>query len=297
MATVLIVEEPDSSHSIQKLLEQQNPHTNARTVAHQEVLRHLSREDYEVLLVDIESIEDATGWLDELRQEFPDLPIVLVGSQSPVDSVSVRTLILGAASFMPRNRMSRDLSVTVDRIVALCCGDSGEAVGHLLQASQFQYQLNNDRDQIPPIVRHVLTGFEHFNICDRADRVRVAVAIEEALVNALVHGNLEVPSELRERSDNSYEQLIASRQTEAPYQDRHTRLLARFSRDEAVIVITDEGPGFSPEDVPDPTDPENLAKPHGRGLLLMRSFMDEVRYNDIGNEVTMVKYRTKSRES
>ena len=296
MATVLIAEDPKSSRSIQKLLEQQNPRTEARTVSPDQVLHHLSHEDYEVLLVDIGAIDDATEWLDQLRQDFPDLPIVLVGSPSPRDSVSVKTLILGAASFMPRNRMSRDLSVTVDRIVALCCGDHGEAIGHLLRASQFHYELKNDRDDVALIVRHVINGFEHFGICGRADRVRVAVAIEEALVNALVHGNLEVPSDLRERPDDAYEQLIAARRTASPYRERRARLIARFSHDEGTIVISDEGPGFAPEDVPDPTDPENLVKPHGRGLLLMRTFMDEVHYNDKGNEVTMIKFRAKEAE-
>ena len=53
-------------------------------------------------------------------------------------------------------------------------------------------------------------------------------------------------------------------------------------------VITDEGPGFDPSSLPDPTDLENLEKASGRGLLLIRTFMDEVQHNDRGNELTMV---------
>jgi anti-sigma regulatory factor (Ser/Thr protein kinase) len=53
--------------------------------------------------------------------------------------------------------------------------------------------------------------------------------------------------------------------------------------------VRDEGPGFDPGGLPDPTDPANLERPCGRGLLLMKTFMDEVRYNDRGNEVTMRK--------
>jgi anti-sigma regulatory factor (Ser/Thr protein kinase) len=58
----------------------------------------------------------------------------------------------------------------------------------------------------------------------------------------------------------------------------------------ARFVIRDEGPGFDPHKVPDPTDPENLERESGRGLLLMRSFMDSVAYNPTGNEVTLVKF-------
>jgi len=57
------------------------------------------------------------------------------------------------------------------------------------------------------------------------------------------------------------------------------------------IVVRDDGPGFDPAEVPDPTVPEMLERASGRGMLLMRTFMDEVRYNKAGNEVTMIKRR------
>ncbi len=56
-----------------------------------------------------------------------------------------------------------------------------------------------------------------------------------------------------------------------------------------VIWVKDEGAGFNPKTVPDPTLDENLNKPHGRGLMLMRAYMDEVGFNEAGNEVRMVK--------
>ena len=55
--------------------------------------------------------------------------------------------------------------------------------------------------------------------------------------------------------------------------------------------MRDEGSGFDPGALPDPLDPENLEKASGRGVLLMRAFMDDVRYNDAGNEVTLVLRR------
>jgi len=55
--------------------------------------------------------------------------------------------------------------------------------------------------------------------------------------------------------------------------------------------VRDEGPGFDPASLPDPTDPANLDRPCGRGMLLMRTFMDNVIYNDRGNEVTLFKER------
>jgi anti-sigma regulatory factor (Ser/Thr protein kinase) len=66
-----------------------------------------------------------------------------------------------------------------------------------------------------------------------------------------------------------------------------------LSRSEAVFVIRDEGPGFDIASLPDPTSPECLELPHGRGLMLMRTFMNEVSYNATGNEVRLVKRATR----
>ncbi len=64
---------------------------------------------------------------------------------------------------------------------------------------------------------------------------------------------------------------------------------AEESRTGVTYAIRDEGPGFDPSTLPDPTDPANLERVSGRGLLLIHAFMDEVRHNPTGNEITMVK--------
>lgn len=94
----------------------------------------------------------------------------------------------------------------------------------------------------------------------------VHMAFEEALVNAIKHGN----------------RLDASKQV---------RVSCLLSKLRLRIEIEDEGPGFNPEAVPDPTAPENLELPCGRGLMLMRSFMSKVEYNKSGNCVVMEKER------
>lgn len=92
----------------------------------------------------------------------------------------------------------------------------------------------------------------------------VRLALEEALVNAIKHGN----------------QMDRSKNVHISY---------RVIDDRFEITITDEGPGFDPLDVPDPTAVENLDRPCGRGLMLMRHYMSEVNYSDRGNAVIMAK--------
>ena len=68
-------------------------------------------------------------------------------------------------------------------------------------------------------------------------------------------------------------------------------MAVRVTREMAKFVIRDEGRGFDPTHLPDPTTPENLERTCGRGILLMRTFMDEVEFNQRGNEVTLIKHR------
>jgi anti-sigma regulatory factor (Ser/Thr protein kinase) len=126
-------------------------------------------------------------------------------------------------------------------------------------------------------------------LCDESERIRMGVGLGEAFANAMYHGNLELCSSLRETDADAYHRMAQERRRQSPYQDRHTEVQVRMSPDKAEFVIRDQGKGFNPASLPDPTDPANLDKITGRGILLMRSFMDDVYFNDKGNEVTMVK--------
>jgi serine/threonine-protein kinase RsbW len=95
---------------------------------------------------------------------------------------------------------------------------------------------------------------------------RIAMSVREAAVNAVLHGNAYDP---KKKVSVSYE----------------------TNGDKLVIRIADQGKGLNPESVPDPLAPENLLKQSGRGIFLIRAFMDEVRFRDLspGTEITLVK--------
>jgi hypothetical protein len=149
--------------------------------------------------------------------------------------------------------------------------------------------LENDTSLVSALVSYlgqIVGGMPFFG---PAAHLRICTAIEEAVLNALYHGNLEVDSNLRQDDDRAYEELAARRRHESLYQDRRIHVRSDVSESGAVYVIRDEGPGFDPSTLPDPRDPANLLRPFGRGVLLMRTFMDDVEFNEHGNEVTLVK--------
>jgi serine/threonine-protein kinase RsbW len=112
----------------------------------------------------------------------------------------------------------------------------------------------------------ILAAMAQKGYCKR-DLFGVQLALEEAIVNAIKHGN---------RSDPA----------------KTVRIAYRIDEEAALVEIEDEGAGFDIRSVPDPLAPENLERPCGRGLLLMRTYMTWVRHLGRGNRVTMCKHRT-----
>jgi hypothetical protein len=111
------------------------------------------------------------------------------------------------------------------------------------------------------------------------------------LKNAYYHGNLEVGAALGKPDRQAYQELARRRRDEAPYRERRIHVTARISRAEAVFIIRDEGPGFDTAALPAAADLAEAERGAGRGIILMRTIMDEVRFNAAGNEVTLVKRR------
>ena len=161
-----------------------------------------------------------------------------------------------------------------------------------LTQTESHFVLDNDPALIPPLVGYLKENV--FRMCGADDTglIRVTMALREALLNAMDHGNLELDSALRENDESSYHRIGMERRRQKPYSSRRVHVIARETPTEVCYIIRDEGPGFDVSKLPDPLDPANLEKRSGRGLLLMRTFMSEVRHNDSGNEVTLIR-RTK----
>ena len=151
--------------------------------------------------------------------------------------------------------------------------------------------LANDPCLVAPLVAQLRNDLVATGFCDTRASGQVGVALEEAILNAIYHGNLEISSELKENTDGPFQAKVRERQCLSPYRERAVRVVSQVTPDRAIFVIADEGPGFDVASLPDATDPDNLLRASGRGLLLMRALMDTVRYNATGNAVTLVKLR------
>jgi len=138
---------------------------------------------------------------------------------------------------------------------------SGEAHGKVIERS---FELTNDPDMFRRAEEEFLAAVEGRGYSD-ASVFALRLALEEAVVNGFKHGNQGDP-------------------------DLTVDVAWSVSDDTVRIAVEDRGKGFRPEAVPDPRAPENLDRPSGRGIMLMKAYMSSVRYNDRGNRVEM-EYR------
>ncbi|MBM4184689.1 MAG: ATP-binding protein [Gemmatimonadetes bacterium] len=124
-------------------------------------------------------------------------------------------------------------------------------------------ELPSDVRSIEHAVQYVIGRCPRCSEEARRLNLNLRVGLTEALSNAMLYGNHRDPS-------------------------KRVLLEIAFLQECIEARVTDQGNGFDPASVPDPTTPENLMRPCGRGLFLMRKLMDEVKYNDLGNQVTLV---------
>ncbi len=153
-----------------------------------------------------------------------------------------------------------------------------------------EFVLENDLSLIHPVIEKVLElATLIYGEYDESYRIQLLISLEEAVTNAIVHGNLEISSAWLS-DENASQEMLTKRPHEASFAERRALVAVSMDRRQLSFVVRDQGPGFQVSQVPDPTAPENIEKAGGRGLMLMRNFMDAVVHNQQGNEVMMVKH-------
>jgi CheY-like chemotaxis protein len=256
-------------------------------------LASIARARPNVVLTDLHMPElNGLELVEEIRTTHPTLPVVLMTAHGSED-IAVLALKMGAASFVPKRRLAADLARTLDAIILLSKGAEGRARSepYAREIGEMTFVLDNDVERLPEILQGLEADLSRFAFCDETETLQVGVALREAIVNAIYHGNLEVSSELLDSGGTAFFDLVEARRREGPYSDRSVRVVVRYEAHAITYTVTDDGPGFDASTLADPTDPSNLERVHGRGVMLMRMFMDEVTHSPKGNVVTMQKRR------
>ncbi|MEM1109837.1 MAG: ATP-binding protein [Planctomycetota bacterium] len=284
---------PDTTQTLAELLSAQPDWEAATAASITQGLDALADQTFAMVIADLQLVvEDDTAHLKALTIGDAYRPVLLTGADGTVDQV-VNALNAGAAGFIHQNRLGNELVDHVTRVLNAAQRNKTQArLLECMTSSTSQFAVENDPTLLPALLVRFQTSVGMFGVCDEADSTRIGMALEEALSNALYHGNLEVSSELRKESLARYYDMAADRREQSPYRERKIHITETMTTDSATFVIRDEGPGFDTAKLDVEPDPDDLEALSGRGLMLMRAFMDEVIYNDRGNQVTLVKHKS-----
>ena len=232
---------------------------------------------------------DGLALVVAIRNRYPTIPVVLMTAFGSED-VAMRALRAGAANYVPKKTLAQDLAATLRQVLNVTVvGQHRQRLRGAMRTRSSSYCLENDPDLVMSLIGTLQEELDRMGLGDESARMRISVALQEALTNALYHGNLEVSSDLRQDDERVFHKEANRRRMLEPFRSRRIHVQARLDRDEVAFVIRDEGPGFDTSALDRPIEPEDLIRIGGRGMLLIRTFMDEVRHNATGNEITLIK--------
>ncbi len=295
MATVLVVDDsPIDRQLVGGLLRQDTDWVVEFADDGEEALRQIRIAAPDLVVTDLQ-MPGVNGLelVAAIRKSFSQIPVILMTGKGS-EEIAVEALHAGAASYVPKRSLATMMVETSRRVLAAFQEDRhrAELLRRIVVRSE-SFEIENDVNLLLSLSRHMQQMLGDAWNVDRTDRLRSGTAFEEALLNALYHGNLEVSSDLKEIDHAAFYKQVDERRTTSPWRERRIHVSIRLTIAEVEVVIRDEGPGFDPGKLPDPTDPKYMDRPSGRGVMLMRAFMDDVRYNSSGNEVTLRRRRVR----
>jgi CheY-like chemotaxis protein len=256
-----------------------------------EALEVIEREKPDIVLTDLQMPEiDGLELVKRVRQRFSTVPVILMTAFGS-EEVAAQALRAGAASYVPKKLLRETIGDALRAVNAgVAAASQRDQVRQFLVESESKFKLGYEADGPQALISYLQDGLRRLNFCDEMEIMQISTALIEAIRNAIDHGNLELVSSMRETGE--YRRIGNERAQQLPYRDRRVYVTTRLTESEASFSVRDEGNGFDPSGLPDPTDPDNLTKISGRGVMLVRTFMDDVRFNERGTEVTMIKRRT-----
>ncbi|HEY9503238.1 MAG TPA: ATP-binding protein [Pyrinomonadaceae bacterium] len=256
---ILIV---DNNDELRVLLEQALGGLGHEVVVTGERAKALRRDDldsFDLIISDLSEAEVNGEPISELHRKHLVTPL---GEQFKSPGV-IKAFKIGAANYLrsPYNRDEFREIVEQTLSYKLRYVDDQNVFSHIHE--KIEFELPSDLSLMNGVLDYLQERFAKLGLI-QPERSNLFIALDEAFVNAVKHGNKNDPTKL-------------------------LKITAELSPKEAAFTVEDEGQGFDIREIPDPCDPANLFRTSGRGVLLIYNIMDEVEYNAQGNRVKMVK--------
>jgi serine/threonine-protein kinase RsbW len=255
---ILIVDNNDELRNILEQVLGKLGHQVVVTGDREQALQRDDLDEFDLIISDLsEEAEPAGKTIGELQRKH------LIVPTHPDKPEVIKAFKLGAANYRRASYNQNELREIVEQTLSykLRYVDDPRLLAHTHE--KIEFEIPSDLALMNGVLQYLLERVSKLGLMT-AEGSNLFVALDEAFVNAVKHGNKNDPNKL-------------------------VRVGAELSPKEASFTIEDEGAGFDVHTIPDPCDPANLFKSSGRGVLLIYNIMDEVEYNAQGNRVKMVK--------
>ncbi|MCD6292487.1 MAG: response regulator [Deltaproteobacteria bacterium] len=284
----------DSEIEIRNLLERIIRHENliSDTYADAQVALEALQERHDDVILVITDIKmpqlNGIEFMRLASQDFPDTPFIVTSEHGTKKEV-IQALKQGAIDYFEKPFGSKEVSSSVRKVKLLADADlkTIQIYRNLVKKS-LVFEISNDIELVQPLVSGLANEIKLSCRIPRSHLPGMRMGLHELIVNAIEHGNLELDSELKQR--HNYLEFLKRRSLESRFSQRKVTIEVTIAAKTFSCIIRDQGPGFDWRSLPDPGDPENLFKPHGRGIIMAGNFFYEFSFNEKGNQVTVRKF-------
>lgn len=255
-------------------------------------LDELGRTHYDLVIGRVRNADkNGLRILLECRNIRPETLFILLADKATSDG-AVMALRAGASDLLVEPFSVEDVAISAETVIAplreeiharkvFCC---------ITQESR-EFIIPSDEPAIGPVVDILVENLTRAGVCSMIESRLVSMALTEAITNAIYHGNLNISPQLKhELSTAEFQDEILKRKNAVEYRERKIRIWSHLTPAAVKYVVSDDGDGFDHrEALSAATAPADVESHAGRGLFLLRNIMDEVIYNEKGNEVTLIK--------
>ena len=242
---------------------------------------------FDVIVTDLKMpVLDGVELLKRLREREYDVPVIIITGYEDIQS-SIEILRLGAFDFLLKPFKSKDLLDILDKLHALQETPKRQLMELPCFIEQIDICIRSQTRFIPSVSSLLQDRLRLYCKLNKLNVRNIGFCLHEALANAIIHGNLDISSSLKNDSPEEFERLLNEREALPEYADRKILIHCTATASQIKIEIQDEGRGFDQQTL-DISDPTKML-PSGRGILIITALMTDVFWNESGNRITMIK--------
>jgi len=248
--------------------------------------------DIDVVVTDVRMPGmDGLQLIRAIRRFRPHLPAIAMTAYGS-EETAVEALRAGASNYLRKPFKTQEFLSVVRKCIELAQARRGKAtaLAHLKESTKV-FELPARLEVVRTVIPHLTDGLSDLGIVEAQDLMNLEVALEEALSNAVIHGSLLLSEENAKwkQDRESFEKAYAARRSDPRFSSKTITVSVRLTSQEVVFNVEDRGPGFDPNALPPPEGMTSIQGVQGRGLMLVRLFMDDVAHENGGRRIKMVK--------